>query len=695
MKHRPRPSAEAITRIRTLGEKAIVSFLDEVPLDSYRHIVDQLPTVPGFRKNSISGIKQQKQHLAKRLASKNADDKDHRALYFVWVLWALGRLGDPNRVKELIDRLETAGENSNLLGEGAVPSQEPAVALFTALQEMSTENVCSRENIHRLFEFSPFSADQAITNLISKSKSAADIQRDAEITELPNRLRKNEEELKKLQAQIEALSAQVKSTKSEPEISRTKLTRLETDIVSHKEAIAGLRELVGQVASDIRTKNEKNTAVVTELDSLRRQVQGLTALPTQIPPPSVSNAALAEVKVEIDKLADALAALSMVVAELPGPQAFPVDEFENKITQLSKQITQLDQIRISTTEIEGLASRINAIEQSGRECSVSEREKKFVRVTENRTPPYLHGPQAFRISSDESITPQKLTDLAKTLETVTEALQRAGLKKSAAHIFADEIVAALSCNQVIFFKGSLASTVAVTCANAISAQHAWSVAVPVGLTDSSLLRMAVEQCLEMGSQDVNVIIFEGINRTTIDVTRDALIRSQRTICFGTILDGLASLPLELAYFEYGPVFDLDFLEWRSRVESDAVPVYGSLSVECSASIRRTLQGAAVNADEPLRLLRKFMSKRNIRLERTIVASHAALSHVKQPESSITALQSLTYGWLAPLWTAIGLSSEEAESELDGGKLDGPIPDTRITELLKSGDFSDIAKDGAA
>jgi hypothetical protein len=307
----------------------------------------------------------------------------------------------------------------------------------------------------------------------------------------------------------------------------------------------------------------------------------------------------------------------------------------------------------------------------------------------------LHGPQAFRVSPDDSITPQKLTDLAKTLETLTEALQRAGLKKSAAQIFAEEIVAALSCNQVVFFKGSLASTVATTCAKAISAQQAWSVSVPVGLTDSGLLRAGVEQLLEGAIQDVTTIIFEGINRTTLDVTRDALVSSQLTMCFATILEGLASLPVELAYFEYGPVFDLDCLEWRSRVEPHATPVYGSLSVEVSSSIRRTLQGAAVNVDEPLRLLRKFISRRNIRIERTVVASHAALTHVKQGKSTVSAIQSLAYGWLAPLWMTIGLSVEDADSELDGGRLDGPTPDIRIAELLKSGEFSNAAKGGPA
>jgi hypothetical protein len=697
MKDRPHASVEAIARIRAMGEKAIGAFLDEVPLDSYRQLVDYLPNVPGFRKNTPSGIKQQKQHLAKRLTRKNPDDGDHEALYVVWRAWASGRLGDANRIEELLDGLEsTAGQGSKPLNGKAATSKEPAVALFAELRQMSAKNVCSRETIHRLFEFSPFSADPAITDHIEQSKSAADIERDATFTELPRRLRKDEEELKELRTKVDALSAQIKTTKPGPEIASAKLAQLEKDLVSQNEAVARLRGSLEQAVSDIKANFEETSAIVRDLESLRRLVQGLNApSPAQSPSPSASDAAVAEVKTEIDKLANALAALSKDVAALPVPQVFPEEEFANKIKQLSEQVTELDQIRVSATELAGLAFRIDAIERNAKEGSAPELETKPVRATEDKGSLRLNGPQAFRISSDESLTPQKLTDLAKTLETLTEALQRAGLKKSAAQIFAEEIVAALSCNQVVFFKGSLASTLAVTCAKAVSARQAWSISVPVGLTDSGLLREGVNQRLDAASQDVTTIIFEGINRTTLDVTRDALASSQRTMCFGTILDGLASLPLELAYFEYGPVFDLDCLEWRSRVELDAVPVHGSLSVEGSYSIRRTLQGAAVNADEPLRLLRKFMPKRNIRIERTIVASHAALSHVKQGKSTVTAIQSLAYGWLAPLWTAVGLSSEEAESELDGGKLDGSTPDTRIAELLKSGGFSDAAKGGSA
>ena len=640
MKDWPHPSAEAISRVRSLGKKAIVAFLDEVPLNSYLQLVDYLPNVPGFRKNSPSGIKQQKDVLAKRLTSTNPDVRDHRGLYVVWRAWALGHLGDAIRTKELLDRLESTEGQSPQNGDAGA-FEDPAVALFTALRQMSAENICSRESIRRLFELSPFSADQAIVDLIEQSKSAADIGRDATIVELPGRLRKNEEELRELRAKVESLSAQVKST---TESAPTKLVKLGRDLLSQSEVITRLRGSLEQAVSDIKANFEESSGIVAgvvrDLESLRRQVQGLSA-----PPPSSLSDTVKQLKADIDKLANGLATLSKDVAERPVPHVFPAEGFDDKTRNLSE--------------------------------------------------PRLQGSPAFRIPVDDSITPLKLTDLTKTIEALTEALQRTGLKKSAAQIFAEEIVAALSCNQVIFFKGSLASTVAITCAKAISAHQAWSISVPVGLTDGGLFRAGVEQLLEVTPQNVTTIIFEGINRTTLDVTRDALSNPQRTVYFATILEGLASLPLEIAYFEYGPVFDLDCLEWRSRVEVDSIPVFGSLSVEGSSSIRRTLQGAAVNADEPLRLLRKFIPKRNIRIERTVVASHAALSHVKQGDTTVSAVQSLAYGWLAPLWMAMGLSIDEADSELDGGKLDGPTADARIAELLKSGEFYEAKKGGSA
>jgi hypothetical protein len=589
--------------------------------------------------------------------------------------------------------METGGKASKPLNGEASDSEAPSTVLFSELKRMSADNLCTREDIRRLFEFSPFSADPSITELIEQSKAAADIERDATITELPKRLRKDEEDIKALRDRIDALSEQVKTATPGSDDTPAKFKQFGKDLAAQSEALARLRGSVDQAAADIKANYEEMSGIVRDLESLRRQIQGLSVLPPVAP--SVSSKAVAALKAEISKLASELTALSQLVFERPTPLPFPIEEFERQMESFKSRLAEIEQSRVSPTELAGLVFRVDALESKSKEPIAPPRqEPASVAVEAKASQSHAVAIPAFRLGHDDAIKPQKLLDLAKTVGALTDALQRTGLKKSAAQVFAEDIVAALSCNQVIFFRGSLGSAVASACANALASSRAWSISVPVGLTDGGVLRAGVQRLLEGAQQDVTAIILEGINRTSLDVVRDGFSGSQSTFLFATVLDGLASLPIELGYFEHGPVFDLDCLEWRSRAEMDAAPVYGNLSVEASVNIRRALHAGAVNADEPLRLLKKYLSKRNVRIERTMVAAFAALSRTRPDSAATKPIHSLAFGWLAPLWMALGLSAEEADSELDGGKLDASTPDARIAELMKAGGFARAAKDGS-
>ena len=99
---RPSPSPAAIDRIRALGEKAFVAFLDEVSETGARTLSDSLPPVPGFRKNSKLGIKQRKRALFKEFAgtrnsaSSNLAQAD-QSLYGFWRLLGHRAFGRPRR----------------------------------------------------------------------------------------------------------------------------------------------------------------------------------------------------------------------------------------------------------------------------------------------------------------------------------------------------------------------------------------------------------------------------------------------------------------------------------------------------------------------------------------------------------------------------------------------------------------------
>ena len=61
-----RPSAAAIKRIAAVGETEFLAFLDEISPKGAREVANILPTIPGFRKSSESGLRQRKRKLGRR-----------------------------------------------------------------------------------------------------------------------------------------------------------------------------------------------------------------------------------------------------------------------------------------------------------------------------------------------------------------------------------------------------------------------------------------------------------------------------------------------------------------------------------------------------------------------------------------------------------------------------------------------------
>ena len=157
---RPNPSEAVIDRIRAVGEKAFVAFLDEVSDAGTQALSDTLPPVAGFRKNSQAGIKQRKRALFKEFAanrnpaSKNRMKAD-QALYSFWRLWAIEHLGDPDGVEALIDAVEAADEEE----DAASKSAEAVLALFVRLKRaFDREQMLPR--IHRpVLSVRPFRRD--------------------------------------------------------------------------------------------------------------------------------------------------------------------------------------------------------------------------------------------------------------------------------------------------------------------------------------------------------------------------------------------------------------------------------------------------------------------------------------------------------------------------------------------------------
>lgn len=256
---RPPPTQEAIARIHALGEKAILQFFDEVPTEVLRGLVRFLPPAPGFRTDSTAGIQQRKRALARKLATKAsvaspASDRDYRALYILWRCWASEHIGEPGAIDALLDSIEEAEDELKSVPDQKNSASNGAIAaVFSTLKEWATANRCTREQIERFFTFSPFSATKEIQELIRGSKASGDVDRDAAIAGLPQRLRHDEEEIRAVKIKLDSLSANLAETRTETNELLKAITGVERTARMFAERESELRALHARQSHVIET----------------------------------------------------------------------------------------------------------------------------------------------------------------------------------------------------------------------------------------------------------------------------------------------------------------------------------------------------------------------------------------------------------------------------------------------------------
>jgi hypothetical protein len=266
------------------------------------------------------------------------------------------------------------------------------------------------------------------------------------------------------------------------------------------------------------------------------------------------------------------------------------------------------------------------------------------------------------------------------------------LRKSAAQVFAEECAAAVATRQAVFLQGAYVTSVARGLARTLGGPASARAAVPIGLQDGEQLRLCIEAALGKSLPSVGAIALEGINRAALDVTYEVLSdcldtastsARSRIAVFATIAKGMASLPIEPGYFELGPVFDLDFLDWRTGASGRADLLSRFLPIEADNSAYAQVLAGRADTEEASRLARLFVRKRSPSIERVFVRAYQALHLCRTDIKAATPLQSLCYGWLLPYWRILGLSSEQIDTELDGGKVNGPPVDSRLTAIFQA------------
>lgn len=626
MSKRPRPTAATLDRLRSVGDKEFVAFLDEVSPEATRALLNYLPPVPGFRKTSLSSVGPRKKALAREFASKRGPTAPNRAradqaLYLFWRAWGQERLGDTLEVGSLLDAVEEASEDEH--PKDAENQAEPQIlALFQTLKQWSWDNKCSQESIRRFLTFSPFEETPAIIALVEASKPAHEVERDEALSKLPERLHQDEEQLQSLEAHVRSLTARVDAS------------------------AADIQNLQGELAAPSRAGDEaERGAALSELATT--------------------------VASDLKKLSEQIAAIKDTTGKRDQTTGRRLDDLENLVLGLP------DAAKAQPATME------DALKAFGDRLAYLEARPEPVALAVTASAPAaLSVPSPIRVSRADAST--SLKAIPEAVKFLAAGLGATGMKNTSAALVAEEVLAACLVRQVVFFRGASSTIVARACATALGGCEVRRVAMPLGLQDATIIAQTV------GADDgtpgtVRSAVIEGINLGPIEIIQDTLADAVaalggHVLVFASMTNGLAAFPDQPLYLELGPILDLDALEWKHRGGPADAAQTGTLQpgvLEPAAKVK-----AHPDLEEAVRLIRIGMRRRNPRIELNALAFLGALETIRK-SASPTSLQSMAFAWAMPLWQMENVAPDQMDEELDGGKAGADGPDTRLVHLLAS------------
>ncbi|MCP1839122.1 tetrahydromethanopterin S-methyltransferase subunit G [Bradyrhizobium sp. USDA 4524] len=695
MSDRLSPSPDAKARYQALGEKELQAFFDEIPAHAMRSIAQYLPTVDGFRKTSLAGIAKQKTALARKLSKANASDRDFNGLYLIWRTWIDANIENPKTVHKLMDHLEEAAEKQANPEDRRRSIEEQVDGLLQKLKDESLQNHCSREQIERLFTFSPLPETPASRSIIATAKGATEVDRDATLSELPKRLQMDEDEIERIKSELKKQSERLDRINSSLEAVPASLDKVHAGIAQAQSSAQNAQDAVEALARISRAEDgpkvaaPDNPATDVRLEALAIAVESRRA----------------EIRAIESKLND-IDTLLNAVAEVEGTQKIiqetvlvldrRVAELGSALDQVKRDAADRAQDHAISDQLDAIDRRLAGLEQRPESSAPSPaptyEAKDFIVPRHQEPKRASSGLRWDSLIASDRIEENALQSHADLSRAIAGTLLSLGLRKSAAQLFGEECAATVIAKQAIFLKGSFATQTARAIARVIGGAASVRIAMPIGLQDGEQLRATIEQAFETERLATPALVIEGVNRTALDITREVLVdcldpgfdrAPARSAVIATISEGVASLPFELGYCEIGPVFDLNCLDWRAGQLSTGEETPSALSSKADKALFAQIGSTGIDTEEAIRLANAFVTRRDPSIERAFATAYRALHLVRTDVKTVTPLQSLFYGWLMPYWLTLGVTQDQIEIELDGGKVNGTSVDPRLSAMFKA------------
>lgn len=621
----PAPTPQALERLRTLGDRRLLSFFNEVTTKTNRALLNVLPSVDGFRKDSVASLPKRKQALLHQLfkkgGAKASKARAEDAYYYLWRAWAQQHLAQVEGLATLLDGIERATTKEHPQVAADQPQAE-IETLFRSLHEQSFLNHCDAETIARLLQFSPFETTDTLQLLASSAKPLVAVQKDRELSVLPGRIQEHEDRLRGLQSEIKGLSG---------------------DVARLAETVASIVSRPAPVADDSALANALEN-IHDELSALRKGMEAHGQHATRVS---------AETDARLKRAEHSVTDLEALWSDLDDRTGKQAAELHHQLADIVQRVAQLGQ---ATSPV---------------------RPQADIAVVP-ATPSLRMVPLTEQTGSVKA-----LGTALEAAGMLTSNYAALGLRSSGAATFAEEVLTAIVACKVLFFKGSFATELARVTAMTLAAKHVVRAQVPVGFVDATTMDADVAEALGDRNGAVGALVLERVNNVPFELLVDAtadLVRHGNVVVLASLADGITTFPEQVLCLQLGPVFDTDVLDW-SLFPKKAALARGSLtSLDASALSTKPTNGDA-QSEELVRMLRIGPSFRNPHIERTAVAFMNALERFRTADAP-SSLQSAAYGWLWPLWKMTCLAPEDIEEQLDGGRVDSEnYVDTRLQLLM--------------
>jgi hypothetical protein len=354
---------------------------------------------------------------------------------------------------------------------------------------------------------------------------------------------------------------------------------------------------------------------------------------------------------------------------------------ENSTTLINETIQAIEQtLETSKVNSERSISVVNEKIQSITQMieSIETRTLETQTCSDRKDRSLIHLTQ---VQMSESI---KIAKSFENLEgTIVKNFTAIGLIKTKAQKLTSEILAGLGAGSLITFSGSLAFLLAETCAKSIAAKNEIQVMhIPVGLLDSYQFHQEIMGCLNKASQSdyLTAIIFEGINlsafecyaQTFCQMITNRLVNQEASfnhvVCFATLAEGPACLPISKEFCHFGPIFHSDHVGWGSKGVTKKIKG-NTISKE---NWNHWLQSCEqIEIPEDLQHLFENMSEIS-QLWKISIRKACQFLGAENP------LESLGFGWLMPR-AMCDVNNQEVLLQF----CDESIDDNRVAKMLKT------------